>query len=325
MSHRAKFSSFLFLLLTSVMFAQSHRFFGGSISGTVATLDNRAIADARIEVQSVASGLTVASGYSNMGGAFEFRSLDKGLYEVVATVGLNEARQRVEVNDSEASVALHMAGTPTAARGDNVVSVRQLQVPGKARAAFKKAQQLLDKDKFEEAQKQVARALEIYPNYADALTLRAIMRLDAHQANEALADLEAAIKNDPACAMAYLALGAAFNSMSRFDDAVRTLERGLMLSPSSWQGYFEMGKALLGKGSFEAGLRQLNKAESFASNDYPPVHLVKAHAYLGLKNYQEAISELELYLTRDPKGANSAEARQTLDKVRAFTASSGSR
>ena len=55
--------------------------------------------------------------------------------------------------------------------------------------------------------------------------------------------------------------------------------------------------------------------------NYPLIHLVKAHALLGLKNYAEAMAELQWYIERAPQGdRNSAQARQMLDKVRAFAA-----
>jgi hypothetical protein len=53
------------------------------------------------------------------------------------------------------------------------------------------------------------------------------------------------------------------------------------------------------------------------------MHLVKAHALLGLKNYTEAQNELEAFLTRDPNGVDSAQVRHTLDEVKSFTARGG--
>src|SRR5207237_534720 len=123
------------------------------------------------------------------------------------------------------------------------------------------------------------------------LTLRAIIRMDTKDSEAALADLDLAIKSDSSYSLAYFAMGATLNSLERFDDAVRALQHGLTLAPDSWQGYFELGKALVGKGQYKDGIAQLDKAQSFPKVKYPSIHLVKAHAYLAMKDYGPAMKE----------------------------------
>ena len=101
---------------------------------------------------------------------------------------------------------------------------------------------------------------------------------------------------------------------------MRALERGIALDPTSWQGYFEIAKSLLAKQNFEASLRNINRAFELAPKDYLPIHLVRAHIYLGMKNYDEAMTELEAYLEHAPQDSTTDQARKTLDQVRAFAA-----
>jgi tetratricopeptide (TPR) repeat protein len=116
-------------------------------------------------------------------------------------------------------------------------------------------------------------------------------------------------------------MGAVFNTEEKFDDAIRTLQRGEALSPNSWQAYYELGKAFTAKGQYEPALRQLEKAQALAPRDYPPLHLIKARAMMGLNNYAEEMAELQKYLDKEPQGANSEQARKMLDQARAFTQS----
>ena len=97
------------------------------------------------------------------------------------------------------------------------------------------------------------------------------------------------------------------------------MQHGLGLEPNSWQGHFELSKTLIAQRQYEAALGQLGKAED-ENAKYAMIHLLKAHALLGLKNYPDAMAELETYLQREPNGTASAQAKQTLDKVRAFVA-----
>jgi Tfp pilus assembly protein PilF len=291
------------------------------LSGTVRTFDNRPAVDARIEVTNVATGQVVAATYSNPNGTFDITNIPNGNYEVSAIVGLDEAHERVELRNSGATVSLRFGRPEGAEAGDRTsVSVAQLKVPGKARSAYKKAQSAATQQKTEEANRYLAEALGVFPEYSEALTLRGVLKLDAGDTTAAAADLEHAIKADPSYSLAYVALGATYNRMSKYDDAARTIDRGIALSPMSWQAYFEMGKAQLGKGAYDVSLRQLNKAQALGPKDYPLIHLVKAHALLGMKDYPEAMAELQAYLEKAPADQTSAEARETLAKVKAFAA-----
>ncbi len=295
----------------------------GSISGSVRVgEDNQPARDVRIEVRNVYTGEILASTYTSPSGNFEVSNLPNGIYEVHATSGVSEAFDRVELRGGLTTTSLHLsqAGSDAGNSGSATVSVAQFKVPNKARDAYRKAEKAVAKQKLDEATEYVEKALEICPEYADALTLRAILRLDKKQVEEALVDLDKAVHVDPNYGLAYIVLGATYNMTQKFDLAVRSLERGVALHPSSWQAYFEMGKAFLGKGDVPAALRNLNRAEQMAPDAYAPIHLVKAHAYLALKSYPEAMTELEMYLQREPDGKGSLQARQELEQVRAFAA-----
>jgi tetratricopeptide (TPR) repeat protein len=292
-----------------------------SINGSLRTGDNKPARDAHVEIRDLTTGKRVADGYTNQSGTFDFINIPTGTYEVVAVSGLEEARERVEVRGAGASVNMRFPAAQGAEAGTRAtVSVAQFKVPGKARDAFKKAQSAIAKQELDKASKYVDEALTLHPEYSEALALRGVLKLDAGNAEAACEDFDHAIKVDASNAMAYIAMGAALNMLSKYDDALRTIDRGVALAPTSWQGYFEMGKAFLGKGSFDAALRQLNKAEDIGPKEYALIHLVKAHALLGLKNYPEAMAELQWYLEKAPSDANSAEARKTLEQVRAFAA-----
>ncbi|MGZ4826269.1 MAG: hypothetical protein ACXVY9_02820, partial [Terriglobales bacterium] len=78
-----------------------------------------------------------------------------------------------------------------------------------------------------------------------------------------------------------------------------------------------------GKGQFEAALRQINKAAQMAPPNYSAIHLVRAHALLGVKDYNQAVAELEQFIVADPGNSESAKARETLGQVKALMDSHG--
>jgi tetratricopeptide (TPR) repeat protein len=338
MLHRALFLAIAFTTFTSFCFAQvmglpndrsrdnsfGSRFAGGnaSLDGTlVSEFDNKPISNARIELRNPTNGTVVSSAYTNSAGGFQFGSVPQGLYQIVALLGTSQVEDRVDVNSFRSTVNLRMPvnNPPAGGNTGNTISVVQYRIPDKARNEFEKAQQASAKVNLEEARKHVAKALEIFPGYPDALTLRAILNLSTNLP-AAVADLEKAIQSDGNYALAYTVLGSAFNMQQKFDEAIRTLEHGQSLAPNSWQSYFEMARSYAGKMDYQTALRALERAQSLVPVEYPPIRLVRAQVLLGLRQYEQAMADLQAFLQKDPNGPNSATAQQMLEKAKQLLA-----
>jgi len=291
----------------------------GAISGTVQDIHNNPLKDVLVELTN-GSGVVINSTYTSVSGYFEFSRVAQGTYVVVATAGLQQSSEHVESNGFSNTVALRLQTSEKPEDGvkGSAISVAQYKVPGKAREEYHKARNAAEKGKDEEADKHLAKALEIYPNYADALTLQGVLALNQHNAEAAIADLDKAIKADSNCAMAYMVMGSALNMQGKFDDALRALERGESLAPDYWQAHFEMGKAYIGKSDYQAALGHLQRAQAMAPKDYALIYLLQAHALLAMKQYPEAMSALQTYLQKDPSGPNRQEAEKLLEKTQAF-------
>lgn len=293
----------------------------GSLSGSVHDIHNAPLKDVRIELTD-AKGIVANSTYSSSSGSFEFNNIPAGSYTVVATDGLRQVTERVEVSTWNSTVSLRMPANdkPEDGVAGNSISVVQYKIPGKARDEYRKAHDQLERGKLDEAAKHLGKALEICPNYADALTLRAVLELDQQNTTGAIADLDKAVQADGNYAMAYMVMGSALNMQAKYDEAIHALERGEALAPSYWQAHFEMGKAYIGKSDYPSALRHLERAQSMAPAEYALIYLLEAHALLAMKQYPEAMAALQSYLQKDPKGSNSAEAQKMLEKAQAFVA-----
>ena len=290
----------------------------GSISGIVVNMSGRPIEKAVVELHELTTGNVIASAQSSSHGNFTFSNVPSGDFEVVAIRGVDQTHERVSCNNSDASVTLRMS-VPTAEPGSGAtVSVKSLAAPEKAQDDYRKAHQAFLKSKFSEALAFTQKALTAAPRYAQALTLRGILRMSKSDTKGGEEDLQESLKADPNYALAYFAMGAALNLDGRYDEAQRTLEQGLRIEPTSWQGYFELGKTMMAKSDYRSALKYIVKAEGFQTS-YAPIHLVKAHALMGLKFYDEAAAELEEYIKADPSSPQAVQAKQSLDQARAFT------
>jgi tetratricopeptide (TPR) repeat protein len=289
-----------------------------TIEGRVHSIDDHPVSGARVILSAALKG-TRLSTYSGSDGSFEFSDLAEGAYLLSATMGVLEVTDQVQVNLGPNWVSLTMPSKqPSEADPGAPVSVAQLGVPGKAHNALLKAWDAMNKNKTVDAARLIEKALAVFPRYAEALMLRAALELQDNSRELALTDAQKAVEYDPNYGRAYFLLGSTYNSLGRFDDAVTTLDRGLAIAPNTWQGHYELSKALLAKGDAAAALREAEKASSLLSpRTYPALHLVKAYAYMGLKNESAASAEIETFQRLDPMDRRSGEAKQMLEKLRA--------
>src|SRR5258706_3961814 len=107
MSQRALTASLLFLILAAAAMAQHLAI--GSVTGTVRTIDDHPIADARVELRSLNTGQVLASTYTSFSGGFELRNVASGSYELMITSGLSQNTEMVQVHDDSISTNVRLS------------------------------------------------------------------------------------------------------------------------------------------------------------------------------------------------------------------------
>ena len=285
----------------------------GWISGSVRSADGQAVTDATITVRRDSRDILTI--YTAPDGSFEIARVPTGEVELVAKQGLNEASEHISVMPGSNWVHLTLATSNGSNAKGAAVTAAQLAVPAKARRDLEKAQEALHKKKLSDATRLIQRALVVWPHYAEALLLRAVMERQANSPQLAAADAEQAVGCDPNYPVAYFVLGSVYNDLDRSDDAIRTLDHGIAIGPTYWQGYYEMSRALLRKGDFPAALRQAEHSSSLAPKEFASIHLVKGYAYLGMNNSGAARAELETYVKMKPDAETAARARAVLARM----------
>jgi Flp pilus assembly protein TadD len=301
--------------------AQQH--ITGSITGSVRTLANKPVSNARVDVTSLQQAQPVATQYTTGDGNFFISDLPPGDYELRAESGVLQASERVQVTDGQTWVTLRMPDSTAQGGNPNAptVSVQQLRVPDKAVSFLQKAHQAVNKNRLDEANRYISKALAAYPRYAQALAMRGILELQRSQVEQATNDANGAIQADPNYGTGYLVMGAALNVQRKFQEALRPLSRAEELVPNAWQGYFESSKALLQLGRFQEALQQINRAFTLVDpSQHPDLHLVKGYAYMGLHVYGPATTELQQYVTQVPNGPYTAAVRNAMEKIRLLAA-----
>ncbi len=306
----------------------------GRITGSVRTFDGHSISNANIELRSIGRAGRFYTARSDSSGSFALYNIPPGDYEVTASTGVDEAHERVQVSSlaDDTSVDLRMrnksaagpnASEPSAGKGPTI-SFSQFRVPAKARSLYENAVRSMKRGKFDDALTKVNAAISIYPQFSEALTLRAALQEDSGKQTEAIADLQLAMQYDPNYALAYLTLASIYNATGHFADALVILAQAEPLAPNAWQTYYELARAQDGTRKFADALRNADRASELQGGpekELPELHVVRANALIGLGELPRACRELEAFLAHQPSGQLADQARTVLDQLRASSAS----
>jgi len=156
-------------------------------------------------------------------------------------------------------------------------------------------------------------ALQGYSAFPEALTMSGYIQICLSKWELAEQNLLAAVRTDPTYGLAHIVLADLYNTERRFDDALATARRAVALLPDSWVVQFELARALLGNGQYDSALSISDAA--LRANGATLLHVLKAHALIGLERYPEAVTELRTYLQYQPLGELSQDAHDLLDQI----------
>jgi tetratricopeptide (TPR) repeat protein len=286
------------------------------LHGTVLNPDGKPASGIHVELDEASTALPVTSTYTQTDGTFELYNIPSGDYELVAESTDSLTANPVTVQAGQSSLRLRLSrNAPATPEIVPTVSVAQMMVPTSAQKLYRKAQSAFNDNKYDKSTSLLDQALQIDPQYADALKLRGLLELATGKIEEAQADFERAIEIDPSCSSAYIALGAIYNHQGHFDEAMRVSQRSLALTPKAWQGYFEMAKASIAKGMYAQGLQFAREAQRLSGNSFATVHLIKAYALMPMRLYKAARYELQAFLSHQPTGSNAHQAQMLLAEI----------
>jgi tetratricopeptide (TPR) repeat protein len=314
----------LSLLALSVHAQISQAFSNGSsiniafpaIHGTVLNPDGRPASGIHVELDEATTAAPVTSTYTEQDGTFELYNIPEGNYDLVAESTDSRADNRVQVQPGQSPLQLRLQRNARPAQiTAPTVSVVQMLVPPSAQKLFQKAQAAFDHRKYDKSKSFLDSALQIEPQYPQALTLRGLIEMSQGDLPAAQQDLESAVRIDPNYDSAYVALGATYNHQGKFDDAMRVSQRSLTLAPRSWQAYFEMAKAAIAQGMYAKGLQLAAQAQRLSGNSFAAVHLIKAYALFPMRLYKDAKYELQAFLSREPNSTNAEQAQTLLAEI----------
>jgi tetratricopeptide (TPR) repeat protein len=259
---------------------------------------------------------------SDDSGNYEFRGMSGGRYRVYATnpdapdqycdpieADTNRAysnRLQVDIN---LKLPLHKEKKDV---NPGIVSVSEAtqNIPKPALKAYEQGLKLQKDNKGDQALTAFNQAVELYPEYFQALTERANLLMGRSQLTEAAADFGRALQLNDKYVPALRGLGYCQIQQKQFEAALGNLERAFVMEPKVPLTLLLLGYANLSLSRYEAAKQCLEEALKLGQESAARAHVYLAEVFAHEQKFKEAADSIRRYLTLKPDAADADHLRK---------------
>jgi len=296
-----------------------------SISGHVSNDQHAPVADLRVELLNEVDSV-IRTVKTDGSGLFVFRKLSDGTFHVrIQTSGTNYVSQtkRVELARPHGFGAAFeeldfiLVTNDKAGRTQRPGVVFVQEVPEAARKQFEKASDLLNKpNKRQEALVALKSAVDLFPQYFDALELLGTEQVKDREYEAAIPALTKALEINSRAFASSFALGVAQYNLKQPEPAIESFRRAVSLNERSINANLWLGIALRQTSRPQEAEPYLKRADVLADAKLPDAHWQLALLYNQLKRYKEAADELETFLKVQPDARDAELIKKLIQRFR---------
>ena len=187
-----------------------------------------------------------------------------------------------------------------------VVSRKTLEAPKQARRAFDKAVKELRNRKtdYSKAAKSLERAVQVYPEFAEAWNLLGEVRLALRDWSGAREAFRRSVAEEPNYITPYLTLAKIQTRRQQWEDVARLTSRVIELSPRMTQAYYFNAVAGVSLGQFDLAEERIRHVQqSSEAANYPVAHYLLGMIMVKKGEVAAAASEFRHFLqvNRNPR------------------------
>jgi tetratricopeptide (TPR) repeat protein len=305
------------------------------ITGMVFNEAGRPMSEVYVELLSELD-TTVSQVRTTSSGRFEFRGLAEGRYKVrVRAFGTDYLPQVQEVTLANVSAAgggtggevkqvdIYLRLRPEVTSGPFYApsTVFAQEVPAEAKKHFEKGVGALREKREAEGFESLKRALELFPNYYEALdrlggeyAVRGGQERRYFEAARVL--LTRAVEVNPKSFSSTFGLGFSQYHLGLNKEAVENLERAVNLYGKSPSAHLWLGIAQKRAGKAAQAEASLRRADALSKGKEPDAHWQLANLYNEQKRYAEAAAELEKFLKARPDARDAERIKQLIVELK---------
>jgi tetratricopeptide (TPR) repeat protein len=195
-----------------------------------------------------------------------------------------------------------------------VVSVTELNIPNAARQAYQDGVAALKDDPTKSAQ-YFQKAIELYPEFAQAYAMLGLAYMQQKKSPEASAALAKAISLNPKLSMAHTLMGKLWLEQRDFSRAEADLLESIRLDPQAWDSSIELARCYFNMAKLDKALEYARRANA-APQDPSGTHLLLVDIYLRRGDRQNALAELEKFAQSDARSPLMPRVQQKINELR---------
>jgi tetratricopeptide (TPR) repeat protein len=317
-----KLSALLLFAALNLLIPQSSTF---TIVGSVRNQSGQAVTNVRISVTDE-NFQPIRTIFVDSSGKFTIRGLGQGRFsfriettgtpyeEQVQIIDLQSIRLRGgnETYPFDIILKFKKGNEPLGSGGTVFIQ----DIPKAARTEYERAVNQLKGKKTDKVIPSLKKAIEIFPDYYDALELLGSEYVKSDQYEIAIPLLIHAFEINRRGAKSAYALGVASLKLNRLDDAIEWLERSDNLDPINANTQMMLGLAYGNKGSFDKSEASFKKALNFGGAAAVEARLYLAGLYNRQERYRAARQELEIYLKEEKEIKDQSQIKAMIEKLK---------
>jgi tetratricopeptide (TPR) repeat protein len=277
-----------------------------------------------IKVKIDSSNSTGLSVIADPNGAFIFRNLEPGQYQLTvdAGEGFEVFKETVSI-DRETSnsprimtVPVYLRLKPNSPLNSGTVDASLASVPKPALERYNKARELAQAGDSKAAVDEFKGAISLYAEFALAYSEMGAQYLKLGQLEQAIEALRSAVKHAPEAFGPRLNYGIALLNKKEFSQAETELRRALKKNDSSPTAHMYLGMSLISLRKLDEAEKELQRAVTLGGDQMGLAHYYLGGIYWGRREYGRAADELETYLRLSPQAPDAERVRNTIKDLR---------
>jgi tetratricopeptide (TPR) repeat protein len=320
------------IMFAGSVFAQGRN----SIEGRITTSDNQPLDNVRVFLLNDSYGQR-AQTYTNGSGRYQFNGLGAGNYYVQVEpggTGYERQTQRVEVNPYDPAgrggaeifrfdivLKREKSRQPEnlvgeVAPGQPRVLFAQ-NIPAAAKEAYQRGLESLKKEDLKNAEVGLSQAIQLFPDYYDALEALGTEYVRHAYYDAAVPLLGRAVEINRNAWHSYYGLGVSLIELGKRQEGIETLRRAVSLNPKSVNAAMRLGLELAKEDQYsDEAIKLLSNVTERAGKQLPEAYLTLATLHSKNKHYSRAADALESYLRSSPTVPQRENIKQKIGELR---------
>jgi lipoprotein NlpI len=242
----------------------------------------------------------------------EVRAVLPGYTSSVIQLGRRSAFESPEIGN--------LVLTPYGKDGDPTVSATTLKAPKEAQKAYEKGLKEArgEKPKWDRAGKELSKAVELYPQFAEAWYELGEVRLRQEDVAKAKEAFQHAIETDANFQKPYAPLSLIELKQGNREESARLADKAVSLNPGLTEAHFYAAMAHFMLGHIDrAGEAGLMVVKQGGEAHYPRVLVILGDYFAQKEDFTASAKHYQQYVELEPKSPMAEQARQRLEEWKA--------